>query len=311
MVKRASSWDDEYTEKVTNAEKIIGRPICGAKMSEPMIQDDEPVREFEKRFVNWEKMPFCLQTPVSENGRCEKHGGMSTGAGQRTPKPTKVTFEEENWLPPKKEPQEEIIEDEPITDLIPIPDGVVEITEIKSLDHPYYIGERILNQLTSKGHITPELLDPLIQSCDNCVYRDECTRISHVLKQCYYERRLIYETFGEEFSKNPYAPAEIVRDLAMTKAELFRTQLLMNTIGISQSSKQKITQEKKALRAQILSLRDKLDIRMQKLGDMSQDQSQMLLGLFKKGRVELTERKITITDDEEEEDEVIEVETDE
>jgi hypothetical protein len=308
MTKHAPSWDEAHIQMVEEAEGFLGRDVCGAKIPKPKIDEYEHIENFKKRFEEWEKLPFCTEQPVSENGRCERHGGLSTGAGTRVPKEEEID-EEIEGLPTEDEDQERF-------SLIPLPQDI-EITPLELTENPYIIGSKVLDDLGRKGYSIPYLIEPLIQQCESCYIREECPYGRSATGKCQYERRRIHETFGVYFSKNPNADPHLVYDLAMSIAELFRTEIIMSVIGVIDASKKKVTQERNALRKHIATLIKQLDdeVKGLKQTPSTRETTQSLLGELFSGRsldkstITLIERKMEIKKEEDEEEDVIEVES--
>lgn len=287
MVKVSKTWDDEHIEKVMDAEKTLGKLICGGKIPKPELDEGELISGFKKRLDEWAKMPFCEESPVSENGRCERHGGLSTGAGKRIGQ-IKKSHEAKSLM------KSELFDGDKNLSLIPRPTQTALITDINVAEDPYHLGMQVLDQLRLKGHVIPELVEPALQVCQSCIIINQCEYAHGLGGKCQYERRIIVETFGNIFKDNPNADPYLVYELAINRAELIRTRIAMGMYGIEQSTKKKINQEKKNLSSMVLSYsREVSQSSVPKISAMAGG-GNALINMLLDGDVELIERRAVI-----------------
>ena len=129
------------------------------------------------------------------------------------------------------------------------------------------------------------------------MYSTRCPFAKNATRRCQYERRVIYETFAQIYKDNPMADPQMALELAINRAELYRTRIYMSQIGIEQASKKKITQEKKALTSAIITL--KRDFVLPRGASRLGDGGNALAAAFLSGKlddsdVELIERRMKI-----------------
>jgi len=289
MVKPSKLWDKAHIEKVEETETLLGKTVCGARIPKPQLEEGENIKEFTKKFKAWEKMPFCINAPFNEgsNGRCEYHGGASTGAGKRASQ-----FKEEVM-----EDEIKIVQTETLPSLIPNTDINLVVNEIQLDSDPYVVGDKILRQLEEKGYVVPIMIEPLLQSCDSCMYSIKCPFGKNLTRRCQYERRVIYETFAQIYKNNPMADPQLALELAINRAELYRTRIYMSQIGIEQASKKKITQEKKSLTSAVITLKREFNapIGISQMGDGGDALARAFMGgKLDDSDIELIERRMKI-----------------